>query len=145
MLRLKAENILANRQAMREQLRDLDQIYQVNPHIEAESNFYKKLIEVIEENLSEENFNTSRLAECMNMSRSQLYRKILAVVNRPAGELIREIRMKHAEARLLQTDEQVSTIAYSLGFKNVSHFTKTFTAKFGVPPTRFRSQRLETE
>jgi signal transduction histidine kinase/DNA-binding response OmpR family regulator/sugar lactone lactonase YvrE len=144
-LRLKVENILAGRQALRDRLRDIEQIYQVNFTNEAETNFYKKLIEAIEANLADENFNTTSLAECMNMSRSQLYRKILAVVNRPAGELIREIRMKHAEARLLQTDEQVSTIAYSLGFKNVSHFTKTFTSKFGVPPTRFRSQHLETK
>jgi signal transduction histidine kinase/DNA-binding response OmpR family regulator/ligand-binding sensor domain-containing protein len=144
MLKLKVENILSRRRVMQERLRDISQIYQVNPDNATETSFYKKLIEAIETNLSDENFNTSRLAEAMNMSRSQLYRKIQAVINRPASELIREIRMKHAESKLLHTDEQVSTIAYSLGFKNVSHFTKTFTAKFGMPPTHFRSRHLET-
>ena len=141
-LKLKVSNILARRQAMQERLRDISQIYQVNPDNETETTFYKKLIEAIEDNLGDETFNTNALAEAMNMSRSQLYRKILAVVNRPASDLIREIRMKHAESRLLNTDEQVSTIAYSLGFKTVSHFTKTFTATYGIPPTKFRSKHL---
>ena len=139
-LRLKVGNILERRRAMQERLQDISQIYQVNPQNETETTFYKQLIEAIEANLSDEAFNTTALAEALNMSRSQLYRKILAVVNRPASELIREIRMKHAEAKLLHTDEQVSTIAYSLGFKNVSHFSKAFSATYGVPPTKFRSQ-----
>ena len=144
-LKLKVGNILARRKAMQERLRDISQIYQVNPDNETETSFYKELIAAIEANLADEAFNTSTLAEAMNMSRSQLYRKILAVVNRPASELIREIRMKHAEAKLLNTDEQVSTIAYSLGFKSVSHFTKTFSATYGIPPTKFRSERLAAQ
>ena len=139
-LRLKVDNILANRQAMRERLRDVAQFQQVDSANPTENAFYRRLIEAIEDNIAEEGFNTSKLAECLNMSRSQLYRKIQAVADRPAGDLIREVRMKKAESLLLQTDDQVSTIAYSLGFKNVSHFTKTFTAFHGVPPTKFRSR-----
>lgn len=144
-LKLKVENILASRQAMRERLRDIGQIYHVNPRNKTETSFYKRLIDTIEANLDNEDFNTNTLAEHMNMSRSQLYRKILAVVNRPASELIRDIRMKNAETRLLQTDEQISTIAYSLGFKSVSHFTKSFAAKHGVPPSKFRNRGMGVE
>jgi len=35
-------------------------------------------------------------------------------------------------------DMTVAQIAYSLGFNDLSHFTKTFRARFGVPPGRFR-------
>ena len=37
-------------------------------------------------------------------------------------------------------DMTVAQIAYSLGFNDLSHFTKTFRARFGVPPGRFRKQ-----
>jgi AraC family transcriptional regulator, positive regulator of tynA and feaB len=34
----------------------------------------------------------------------------------------------------------VAQIAYSLGFNDLSHFTKTFRARFGLPPGRFRKR-----
>lgn len=33
-----------------------------------------------------------------------------------------------------------SQIAYGLGFNDMSHFTKAFRARFGVPPGRFRNE-----
>ena len=45
--------------------------------------------------------------------------------------------------RLIQSRESVSSIAYGLGYANVSSFNRLFKQRFGVTPIEFRSLRLE--
>jgi AraC-like DNA-binding protein len=35
----------------------------------------------------------------------------------------------------------VSQVAYGMGFNDLSHFTKAFRARFGMPPGRYRVDR----
>ena len=44
-------------------------------------------------------------------------------------------RLEEAHASLLDKQIQVSDLAYELGFKNLSHFSKAFKNKFGIAPT----------
>ncbi|MFW5821304.1 MAG: DNA-binding response regulator, partial [Bacteroidota bacterium] len=99
--------------------------------------FIEKIEKIIYENLDDEDFNTETLAKKMALSRTQLYRKILAITNTPASEFIRTIKLNKAASLLTEGDKTVSEVAYLTGFRDPSHFTKTFLKQFGCTPSKF--------
>ena len=59
------------------------------------------------------------------------------------SEMIRDLRLTHAASLLENRVGNVSEVAYATGFKSLSHFSRSFTTKFGCKPTVFadRSRR----
>jgi len=55
-----------------------------------------------------------------------------------------ELRLRHALARVLDTDEPLARIAVALGFANQGHFGNRFRRRFGVAPGAARSQRARS-
>jgi len=100
----------------------------------AEQNFMKRLLEVIDANLHDENFGVTELAAELGMSRSTLHRKVKSVVNKSVNEFIRETRLKRAHQLLEEKDRTVSEIAYEVGFRSVSYFNRSFRDQFGYTP-----------
>lgn len=58
--------------------------------------FLQKVINYIEENIENTELSVDLLAQNMNLSRSQVYRKIKALTDLTANEFIRQIRLKKA-------------------------------------------------
>ncbi|MBV8519518.1 MAG: helix-turn-helix transcriptional regulator [Acidobacteria bacterium] len=54
------------------------------------------------------------------------------------GELLRQLRVEHAQSLLASTDVPLAEIALAAGFSSQSHFTATFRAYAGVTPAAFR-------
>jgi AraC-like DNA-binding protein len=52
----------------------------------------------------------------------------------------RELRLRHALARILDGDEPLADIALAIGFASHSHLTNQFHARFGLPPAHARSR-----
>ncbi|MNU29752.1 Transcriptional activator NphR [compost metagenome] len=52
-----------------------------------------------------------------------------------------ELRLLNAQHRLLRSEDQVAQVAYAVGFASLSHFSRLFKARFGVPPTAYRRTR----
>ncbi|WP_460944734.1 helix-turn-helix transcriptional regulator [Spirosoma daeguense] len=52
----------------------------------------------------------------------QLYRKLKAITNTTATDFIREIRLEKAAKQLRLGDDNVTQIAYSVGFESISYF-----------------------
>jgi AraC-like DNA-binding protein len=52
----------------------------------------------------------------------------------------RELRLRHALARILDGDEPLADIALAIGFASHSHLTNQFRARFGISPARARSR-----
>jgi len=94
----------------------------------------KRITEVIEANLSNENFGVSELAREIGMSRSNLLRKIKTSTKLSVSQLIREVRLQHAMEMLRQTDLTVSEISFKVGFSSTSYFIKCFHDHYGYPP-----------
>lgn len=107
-----------------------------------DSRFLEKLNLVIEKNLSDPDFDPSKLASDMAMSRMQLYRKVTALTNQTVYNYIRTIRLNKAAELLVTTDMQIAEIAFSVGYTEPSNFTKCFTRQFNQTPSQFtRSKR----
>jgi len=52
----------------------------------------------------------------------------------------RELRLRHALARILDGDEPLSDVALATGFASQSHLTNRFRARFGITPARARTR-----
>ncbi|MEL7269235.1 MAG: AraC family transcriptional regulator [Bacteroidota bacterium] len=109
---------------------------------QTEGIFLKKVNAVIRSNLHNSNFSIDHLAGAMALSRTQLFRKVKKLTQMSPTQYVRFTRLQEAK-KLLQTtqDERtVSEICYSVGFLNLSHFTRSFKAQFGMNPSSLRKQ-----
>lgn len=98
------------------------------------SDFINRAETIILENISNEQFGVSELAELMNMSRSSLLRKIKMYTQLSASQFIRQVRLVKSRELLLQDTFTVSEISYQVGFGNTSYFIKCFREQYGYSP-----------
>jgi len=96
--------------------------------------FLQKVTKTIEENISNEQFGVSELAEKMGMSRSNLLRKVKKLTNLSVSRFIRNVRLGIAKEMLEEGLDTVSQISYKVGFSSTSYFIKCFREHYGHPP-----------
>ena len=97
--------------------------------------FLQKVAAAIEDNMDNEFFSVEDLASAVAFSRSQLHRKLKALVGKSPNELIREFRLTRAKELLEKGHGNVSEVAMEVGYSSVSYFTRSFKAAFGVLPS----------
>ena len=105
----------------------------------ADEDFIKKLNEVIQVNYSNPEFSMDDMADSLNMSRSNFYRKIKGVLDLSPNEYLRLERLKKAAQLLKEGENRVNEICYMVGFNSPSYFAKCFQKQFGVLPKEFVS------
>ena len=106
--------------------------------------FLQKVLAVVEENLGEAEFSVEDLESQMSMSKMQLYRKLKALTGQSPSEFMRNLRLKRAASLISQRSGNISEIAYSVGFNNLSYFAKCFKELYGVPPSEYAAQPRDT-
>ncbi len=99
--------------------------------------FLERLQEIVEENLSDENFQVEELCREIGMSRRQLQRKLNALLDCSPAFYIRRIRMERAKQLLEQNAGNVTEIAFDVGYGNVSNFARAFRDAFQKSPSEF--------
>ncbi|MFQ6601445.1 two-component regulator propeller domain-containing protein [Flavobacterium sp. C3NV] len=97
----------------------------------------KKAFKIVEENISNEQFDIPFFCTELGVSRTMLFLKIKAWTNFTPNEFIHEIRLKRAAQLLEQNKLNVSEISYKVGFNNPKYFSKCFQKKYGETPTQF--------
>ena len=105
----------------------------------ADEDFIKRLNEVIQANFSNPEFSMDDMADGLNMSRSNFYRKIKGVLDLSPNEYLRLERLKRAAQLLKEGENRVNEICYMVGFNSPSYFAKCFQKQFGVLPKDFVS------
>src|SRR6185295_815387 len=99
-----------------------------------ENDFLSQLTAEVEKNIANEQFGVSELADAMNMSRSNLLRKVKKETNLSVSQLIRDTRLKHGMNLLQKASLNVSEVAHQVGFSSTSYFIKCFREYYGLPP-----------
>jgi len=74
------------------------------------------------------------LASAAGMSRSKFYRCFKHVFGHTPLDHLRSHRLGLAKTFLTKGRHNVTEAALAVGYNNLSHFTKIFTAEFGIPP-----------
>ncbi len=102
--------------------------------------FLKKAINLIEENISDIDFDVNAFAEAFSMSKSSLYRKLKTITGLSPVEFIRNIRLKEACQRLKDKSISISEVAYSVGFAEPKYFAKCFKNEFNISPSEYQKK-----
>ena len=100
---------------------------------------------IVEEHISDTSFGVEQMAEKINLSRAQLFRKLKATTGISPNEFINEIRLKRAAQLILSKADTIAQIGYSVGFNEQSYFAKSFRKRFGVPPSEYSKKELAEE
>ena len=148
-LLLKIKNLIASRQKAREFFiqsieQKVNSKFQTNDFKPKEvivSSIDEKILfqalEIVEQNISDPEFNVDKFAAAIGMEASTLYKKLMALIDMPPGEFIRDIRMKRAIQLLAQNKVSISEIAYMVGFDSPNYFSKVFKKYYNISPTDY--------
>lgn len=109
--------------------------FQPDPTTPKEDAFILKVKEHLHANLDDDTFGIEALSEALHLSRGHLHRKIKALTGRPTSHFIRQIRLQEAHRLLQEGTLNVSEVAYQVGYKDPSYFSKLFSAQYGKPPS----------
>jgi TolB-like protein/AraC-like DNA-binding protein/Tfp pilus assembly protein PilF len=108
------------------------------------SDFLNQVTELIRQNMVNEQFGVSELADALHMSRSNLLRKVKKESKLSVSQLINQVRLKEAMQLLRQSSLNVSEVSHQVGFGSTSYFIKCFREYYGYPPGEV-GKRPETE
>lgn len=137
-LKAQMESIIENRLRLQAKLADKKSVSELgNGENKIERTFLKKTISIIDQNLHVVEFNPEQLARELRISKRQLYRKLIAVTGSTVHEFITRVRMEKAAELLLDSDLNISEIAYKTGFSEPSNFSRTFSKHYGCSPTKY--------
>jgi AraC-like DNA-binding protein len=100
--------------------------------------FMRRIREVVESRMGEEDFGVDQLAESMGMGRTLLFQRTRDLLGRTPMELLMERRLERAAELLANAEGNVGEVAYAVGFRSVSHFTNRFRERFQVTPSAWR-------
>ena len=102
----------------------------------------ERIMKVVNEHLSDSDFNVEMLTSEVGISRAQLHRKMKEMTGLPVSEFIRNIRLEQAVRLLEEQKINVTQVAYTVGFSNLAHFSTVFKKQFGVSPTEYVEQKI---
>lgn len=110
--------------------------FELMPDVTSQQNdsFLDRVNSAIEANLADEQFGVSELADALNMSRSNLLRKVKSETKLSVSQLIRQVRLKKAMELLRKSSINVSEAALQVGFGSTSYFIKCFREYYGYSP-----------
>ncbi|WP_114752489.1 hybrid sensor histidine kinase/response regulator transcription factor [Pleomorphovibrio marinus] len=100
-----------------------------------------RLLSIMEDNLSNPEFDVERLSREIGMSRVNLHRKLKALIDQAPTEFIRTFRMKRAACLLAKDYGNISEVAFNLGFNSLTYFSRSFKQYYGVTPTEFVGEK----
>lgn len=104
----------------------------------SEQDFLRKLNNLIEINIESSIYTVEDLAKDLNISRVQLYRKVKAIFGISISEHINNLRLEKSKELLKTSNQNISEIAYAVGFSSPNYYSTAFKNKFGITPKEYR-------
>ena len=99
--------------------------------------FMQKVINVIEDNIANENFNVKILADTLCISQPTLYRKVKEHFHLTVTEVIRKMPMNKAASLLAMLKYSILEITEMVGYNDYETFRKHFKSQFGVSASKY--------
>jgi signal transduction histidine kinase/ligand-binding sensor domain-containing protein/DNA-binding response OmpR family regulator len=99
--------------------------------------FLEKCISIVEQHITNPEFNIKVLASEIGMSHSTLYNRIKSISGQSTNGFIRFIRLRRAAEILISTDTTILETSEQVGINDVKYFREQFTALFGMKPSEY--------
>jgi AraC family transcriptional regulator of arabinose operon len=84
--------------------------------------------------------SVEQLADSVGLSSSRLAHLFRNEIGMSIQSYLVERRLVMAAMLIVQSDERISQIAYSVGFRDVSNFNHSFKRRFGMSPRAYRAR-----
>ncbi len=114
------------------QLENMQEAIQLSKKDEA---FAERLRQVVDDYLTDPNLTVEFLGSKLQLSRTQLFRRVKAVAGKGPLDYIRERRLIRADQLLHTTDMTIQQVALELCFSSAGYFTKCYKEYFGHLPS----------
>ena len=102
--------------------------------------FLEHVLLVIDAHINDSGFSVETFASLVNMSQSQMHRKLKALTDMSANQFIRSIRMQRALDLLKKSAGNVAEVAYMVGYEDPGYFTRTFKNYFNYLPSEVKRE-----
>ena len=100
----------------------------------------KKIIDIVEDKMSEPNFSVEELAAELGLSRMQLHRKLKTLIGVNTTSFINSIRIKKAIKMFDEGCDRVQEVMDAVGVNTYAHFNSLFKKEKGVTPQKYMEQ-----
>jgi signal transduction histidine kinase/DNA-binding NarL/FixJ family response regulator/ligand-binding sensor domain-containing protein len=105
----------------------------------------RKALDCMERHIGDTAYSVERLSQDIGMDRTNLYRKIQAILGQTPSEFMRSVRLKRAAQLLRDSDFSVSQISSMVGFNTSRYFSQYFREMFGVTPNEYTHKKSDLE
>jgi len=100
----------------------------------------KKVVAVIEKNIQNANFTVVQLSSAVNMTRGNLYKKLMAIVGKSPVEFMRNIRLERGKSLLDQGRTNISEVSNMVGI-SPKLFAQYFKNMYGDTPSDYLKKK----
>lgn len=106
--------------------------------ITQEHHFVQQIKTIILAHLDDMDLDVKTICQQMNMSHSQLHRKLSALTGLSINRYIRHLRLERAKELLLNPALSITAVAYDTGYKDPSYFGRVFKQETGMTPAEWQ-------
>ncbi|WP_438711031.1 hybrid sensor histidine kinase/response regulator transcription factor [Aquimarina muelleri] len=144
-LQTRVDNLIKQRQKLRLLFRNTTT--QIDPQkltvTSLDQKFLEEVLSLFQVNFSDPSFGVPQMQKALGMSKTQLHAKLKALTNESPGQVLRNFRLKIAEQLLSQKEDNITQIAYKVGFNNLSYFAKCFKERYAVVPSAYYMHKIK--
>jgi len=108
----------------------------------ANESFLNFLMDFTEREWQNNTLSVDNFCKGLGYSKSQLYRKMMATTGKAPNGFIHDYRLDKALKLLEKKTENISEVAFETGFNSPAYFSKCFSDKFGILPSKYALQYL---
>jgi AraC-like DNA-binding protein len=101
--------------------------------------FLHNVTNLIFKKISNPNLGPQQIADSLNISPSQLNRKVNAISGFSSSAYILHVKIDYSKKLLAKRDKNIGEVAEACGFLDVAYFSRIFKKITGVTPTAYRN------
>lgn len=117
------------------QLEEVEQTLETIQLSQRDIAFNERMKQIVDDHLTDPNLNVEYLGSALQMSRTQIFRRVKTVTGKGPLDYIRERRLLRADELLRTTDMTIQQVALELCFSSPGYFTKCYKEYFGKLPS----------
>lgn len=141
------DNLIHSRKKLFEQIADKQEKRVVNLQPDEivitskDEIFLKEIIKIVEDGMTQPDFNIDDVAAAIGMGRTTFYKKLKSLTALSPVEFVRDMRLKRSKQLLDSGSATVSEAGYLSGFNSLPYFSTCFKDKYQVSPSAYLKQK----